>query len=249
MPIVNIFKLDEERAIKIRQDVISGEMNILKKINFVEIEIEDENGENKKETIRYMPVISGLTEDNNLNILSTSVILDHEFNLTPYTKKNIDILRCQNGKITKIYFNKDGNSIHQMGVEDDFYVTMTYLKSREENGENDEKIEEKVMEIDKVVLSRVLFFCEVAIGFKERLYVFNKYNHETNEYEEKESLLYISLSDDNFEEKLTHVLSLPEYKMVRPIEFENVLVAENDTELQMMLFIESKNISVVKDDK
>ena len=186
-----------------------------------------------------------------MNFHTTIVILDHEFNLTPYTKKNIDVLRCQNGKITKIYFNKDCNSINQIGVEDDFYVTMTYLKPREENADNTdngEKIEETVMEIDKVVLSRVLFFSEVAIGFKKRLYVFNKYNHRTNEYEDKESLLYISLSDDNFEEKLAHVLSLPEYKMVLPIEFENVLVAENDTELQMMRFIESENIPVVKND-
>ena len=36
--------------------------------------------------------------------------------------------------------------------------------------------------------------------------------------------------------------------MVRPIEFENVLVTENDTEIQMMRFIESKNIPVVKND-
>lgn len=41
---------------------------------------------------------------------------------------------------------------------------------------------------------------------------------------QKKSLLYISLSDDNFEEKLVHVLSLPEYKMVSSIELVNITI-------------------------
>lgn len=55
------------------------------------------------------------------------------------------------------------------------------------------------------------------IQSRNRMYVFNKYNNE--------SLLYISISNYNFDEKLSEVLSLKKYKMMRPIEFQNVLIS------------------------
>ena len=215
MPIIHIFQLDEEEINKIKKDIISGELNVLKLMDFVDTSIDllNQYGEIEKRTIRYMPIISGLTDDNSLNIINTSIILNHknELNLTPFTKKNIVILRFLNDKINKIYFTKDCNSKFSMTSTDDFYVAMIHLMKKED----------EQFKIDKVVLSKVLFFSELLLHFKRRFYVLNKYNSETCEYENKESLLYIPLSNDNFEENLAYVLSLPEYKMIRPIEFSN----------------------------
>lgn len=204
MPIIYMIELKEESLDLIRNDTISGEKNYFHRIDH--ICKKDSTGK----IFNYMPSIGGLTDENFLNVLCYSIVVDGELDTTTFTKRNICIIRNICGFILSINFTTDVNYFLSMGSQDDFYVAMMHLK----------KSETGKIEIDKIVLSKVVFFSKLALQFKKRFYAFRKYNSENNEYKEKESLLYISLSDDNYEEKLAHVLSLPEYKMVRHIELD-----------------------------
>lgn len=225
MPIIVRLRLNEEIFNEINKDYILGRNPFPSNpIKYIDI----------GESIRYMAVVVGLTEDGHLDISYMQIKKDRDVNKAAYTKKNILVIdsgmtklkRRTPGRIGDIYFHSGGDLLSSLTEYDDFYVSMTHLKHK--NGSSileDVNLENSdEMEIDKVVLSKVLFFTEILLQLKGRLFVFNKYNSETETYEQKDSLLYIAISDFNFEEKLAHVLSLPEYQRVRPIEFKNISI-------------------------